>query len=68
MTIANVRGARFALPLLLAAAGCSAEPAAPGAITADEERQLNEAAAMLDDNSMMIDTVNGSGPSEGDMP
>ena len=68
MTIATVRGARFALPLLLAAAGCSAEPAAPGAISADEERQLNEAAAMLDDNSRVIDTVNGSSSSDGSMP
>ena len=49
------------LPVALlasAAGGCSSEPEAPGAITADEDRQLNEAAAMLDANSMSADALN----------
>ncbi len=41
--------------LLLVA--CSAEPDAPGAIPADEERRLNEAAAMLDANSVDADAL-----------
>ena len=47
-------GTRAAFPLLLLAA-CSSQPDAPGAITADEERQLNEAAEMLDANSIRLD-------------
>jgi hypothetical protein len=43
-------GAGAALALVLAA--CSAQPDAPGAVTADEAQQLNEAAAMLDANSV----------------
>lgn len=35
-----------------ALAACSSKPDQPGAVTADEARQLNEAAAMLDANSM----------------
>lgn len=50
-----VRGARLALPLLLFVAACSNDPAPPGAVTADEEQQLNEAAAMLDANSVTLD-------------
>ena len=41
--------------LLLAA--CSAQPDAPGAVTADEARQLNDAAMMLDANSVDADAV-----------
>ena len=51
---------RGALPLLLLAA-CSSQPDDPGAVTADEARQLNEAAAMLDANSVdanALDTDN----------
>lgn len=47
-------GARAAFPLLLLAA-CSSQPDAPGAISADEERQLNEAAEMLDANSVRLE-------------
>lgn len=47
-------GARAALPLLLLAA-CSAQPDTPGAITEDEQQQLNEAAEMLDANSIHLD-------------
>ncbi|WP_231731686.1 hypothetical protein [Sphingomonas sp. CCH5-D11] len=43
------------MALLLAA--CSGEPAAPGAPTADEEQQLNEAAAMLEANSVTLDNM-----------
>jgi hypothetical protein len=51
-----IRGAQFALPVLLLAA-CSGDPATPGAPTADEERQLNDAAAMLDANSIALDNL-----------
>lgn len=43
---------RFALAgllLLLAACGRGEDEVRPGALTADEDRQLNEAAAMLDE-------------------
>lgn len=40
-------GALFAL-----LAACSSQPAPPGAVSIDEDRQLNEAAAMLDANSV----------------
>lgn len=57
-----MRGARFALPLLLlpamaALAACSGDPLPPGAVTAEEEQQLNEAAAMLEANSIRLDEV-----------
>jgi len=39
------------LAALLALAGCSRQPGA-GGLTADEERQLDNAAAMLDDNNV----------------
>ena len=51
--------------LLLAPAlwACSAEPEQPGGVTADEAQQLNEAAAMLDANSIDADSfANGSSP------
>jgi hypothetical protein len=44
------------LPLALLAA-CNRAEDAPGAIGADDQRQLNEAAAMLDANSVDIDAV-----------
>ena len=50
-------GARAALPFLLLLAACSGEPSAPGAPTADEEQQLNDAAAMLEANSVSIDNL-----------
>jgi hypothetical protein len=49
--------------LLLAA--CSSQPDAPGATTADEARQLDDAAAMLDANSVdanALDPANESAP------
>lgn len=57
-----MRGARFALPLMLlpalaALAACSGDPPPPGAVTAEEEQQLNEAAAMLEANSIRLDEV-----------
>lgn len=52
------RGAQLALPFLLLLAACSAEPTAPDAPSADEEQQLNDAAAMLDANSVSLDNVN----------
>lgn len=53
-------GPRAAFPLLLLAA-CSSQPDTPGAITADEERQLDEAAAMLDANSVRLDAPADTG-------
>jgi len=49
--------AGIALALL---AACSSQPAAPGAVSADEERQLNDAAAMLDANSVSAAAVAGN--------
>ncbi|WP_375395629.1 hypothetical protein [uncultured Sphingomonas sp.] len=49
------------LPILVAAvamlAACSSHGDQPGAVTADEARQLNDAAAMLDANSMDANAV-----------
>ena len=52
---------RRLLPLLLLAA-CSSQPDQPGGITADDQRQLNEAAEMLDANSMAPETVTNESP------
>lgn len=46
------------LPALALAACSSGED--PGAITADQQRQLNDAAAMLDANSVALETVSDS--------
>lgn len=43
--------------LAAALAACSAEPEQTGAVSADEARQLNEAAAMLDANSVTANAV-----------
>jgi hypothetical protein len=48
--------------LLLAA--CSSEPAPSTAVTADEERQLNDAAAMLEANSVTLDDLSDNGTPE----
>lgn len=48
----HVTGGALAALLLLAA--CSSDPDAPGTISADEEQQLNDAAAMLDANSVAL--------------
>ena len=48
---------RVLLPAVLLLAACSAEPEQPGGVTADEARQLNEAAAMLDANSVSADAL-----------
>ena len=42
---------------LLALAACSAHPDDPGAVSADEAQQLNDAAAMLDANSVDANAV-----------
>lgn len=57
-------GARFAFPFILLLSACAPERGAPGAITADEERQLNEAAAMLDANSISLDNLSEGGAEE----
>ena len=51
-------------PLLLLAAACSGGGDATGAITPDEDRQLNAAAEMLDANSVALEEVedNGTAP------
>lgn len=51
----RVGGTALAAALLLAA--CSSASDQPGAVTADEARQLNEAAAMLDANSVALNAV-----------
>ncbi len=50
------------LPLALLA--CSSEQTDPGAVTPEEESQLNDAAAMLDANSIALDEPadNGTTP------
>lgn len=52
------RAAILLAALLLPA--CSAEPEQPGGVTADEARQLNEAAAMLDNDSVSADALGNS--------
>jgi len=46
--------------LLLAACGRPADE--PGAVTAEEAAQLNDAAAMLDANSVALDAVTSNHP------
>jgi hypothetical protein len=50
---------RGVVPLLVAGllAACSADPAPPGGLTADDERQLNEAAEMLDANAVALNAT-----------
>lgn len=56
-------GALFAISALV---GCS--PASePGAVTADEAHQLNEAAAMLDANSVDLNAV-AAAPDDTELP
>ncbi len=43
---------------LLASSACTPADAPPGAVTADEAQQLNDAAAMLDQNSVDLDQIN----------
>ncbi len=57
-----MRAAAGALLALLAA--CSSQPGAPGAVSADEARQLNEAAASLDANSVDAPAGNDEGREE----
>ena len=54
----------FALPLALLAA-CHGDRQ-PGATTAGEDRQLDEAAAMLDANSMEVNAVDMNNADQGD--
>jgi hypothetical protein len=49
------RVAAVLIPVMLAA--CSSASEQPGAVTADEAHQLNEAAAMLDANSVDLNAV-----------
>lgn len=55
-----------ALALIAAAplAACSASPDDPGAVSADEARQLNESAEMLDANSVNLNAVDPAATNE----
>lgn len=57
-------GGAGALLLPLALLACSSEPTDPTAVTPEEESQLNDAAAMLDANSIALDEPvdNGTTP------
>lgn len=55
--------AGFALPALLLA-GCGSDQPAPGGVTADEAAALNEAAEMLDVNSVDADALDNTGDVE----
>lgn len=48
---------RRLLPLLLALAACSHDPDPPAGLTADDQAQLNDAAEMLDANSVDLNAV-----------
>ena len=45
------------LPLLLAGAACHREEPQPAGLTADDQAQLNDAAAMLDANSIDLNAA-----------
>ncbi|MDB5712263.1 MAG: hypothetical protein JWL96_4333 [Sphingomonas bacterium] len=61
----RIRGlAVLALPLALLAACHGARQ--PGATTAGEDKQLDEAAAMLDANSMEVNAVDMNSVDQGD--
>lgn len=49
------------LPVILLIGACSSETPESGAISPDQERQLNEAAIMLDANSVSTDTIDDNG-------
>ena len=55
--------AAFLLPILLLAA-CGSQGDAPGSVTQDEADQLNDAAAMLDANSVDANAVTIDGENE----
>ena len=50
-------GAAGALLFLAALSACSSANAPPGAVTRDEAQQLNDAAAMLDANSVDLNAM-----------
>ena len=52
----TLRAVGGAAALLLLAA-CHSAPDDPGAVSPDEDRQLNDAAAMLDANSVSVNEV-----------
>lgn len=59
-----MRAAIFCALLLLA--GCGANEPKEGALSADEERQLNDAAAMLDEPGEKASGEDGNAPAEDD--
>lgn len=61
------------IPLVLSLAACSGGSDDPRAVTPDEAAQLNDAAAMLDANSIDLDAVsddaaNDTAPAANQMP
>jgi hypothetical protein len=50
--------------LLLPLAACGSGKEDPGGVSPSESRQLNDAAAMLDANSVSAETVDVPGPDE----
>jgi hypothetical protein len=51
--------------LLLLASACSSDPdPQPGGLTADDQQQLNEAAEMLDANSVALEEVTANTSTE----
>jgi hypothetical protein len=53
------------LALLFLLTSCSADPdPQPGGLTADDQQQLNEAAEMLDANSVDLNAVSADNSSE----
>ncbi|WP_242095288.1 hypothetical protein [Sphingomonas sp. CROZ-RG-20F-R02-07] len=56
--------ASMAAAAAFALAACSSHNDQPGAVTADEARQLNDAAAMLDANSVDANAVGSDNESD----
>lgn len=52
--------AALLIPQLILA-GCTSADDPPGALTRDEERQLNDAASMLDANSVALEGASDNG-------
>ncbi|WP_375249159.1 hypothetical protein [Sphingomonas sp.] len=50
------------LALLLGVAACSDRDGTTPGLTADQDQQLNDAAAMLDANSVALEEVTGNQP------
>lgn len=62
----NTRPAFAGLAAIVLLAGCGRQPGA-GGLTADEERQLDNAAAMLDDNNIFDASPDSLAANEADI-